>query len=103
MPNEDVNTPTATNEPTTTNEPVTTREREVIITNNGTPAASSGVGPVVVAVVGLLIALVLGFVALQIFTGDDGIDIPDTLNIDVNDGDAPAAPAEEAPAPDDAG
>lgn len=71
----------------TPEQPVT-REREVIVTNNGGDGhRGGGFGSTLLAIVGILVVLLVGFFAIQaIGSGGDGMEIPNELDVNINDG-----------------
>ncbi len=71
----------------TTREPTTTREREIIVTN-GNGGGGNGVGATILAIVGILVVLLVGWFAIQAISGSDGggVDVPDEINLNVDDG-----------------
>jgi hypothetical protein len=73
----------------------TVREREIIVTNSGSAPErrSSGVG-LLVGLVALVVLIVLAVFAVRAFTDvydGESLDIPNEVDININDGDDEAA------------
>lgn len=65
------------------------RDRQVIVTDGG--RRETGAGAIIAVVLGLLAVLFIGWL---LFSGGDAVDespFPDTVNVDVEDGEAPPA------------
>ncbi len=67
----------------THNEPNVTREREVIVTDGG---RNGGFGGTLVAIIGILVILLVGYFAVQAIGGSDGgSPIPDSVDVNITD------------------
>lgn len=68
-----------------------TREREVIVTNgDGHHAGGPSVASMVMAVVGIIVVLLVGWFAIQAISGTDGgdagLDVPQEMDVNIDDG-----------------
>jgi hypothetical protein len=67
-----------------------TREREVIVTNGGDGHGDRSVSSMLMAVVGIIVVLLVGWFAIQAIsgsdTGDGGLDVPAEMDVDIDDG-----------------
>lgn len=68
-----------------------TREREVIVTNgDGHRSGGPSVASVVMAIVGIIVVLLVGWFAIQAISGTDGgdaeLDVPQEMDVNIGDG-----------------
>lgn len=67
----------------THNEPNVTREREVIVTDG---RRDGGFGGTLVAIIGILVVLLVGYFAIQAIGGSDGGSVvPDNVDVNITD------------------
>lgn len=72
------------------------REREVIVTNNGGDGhhgSDRSVSSMLMAIVGIVVVLLVGWFAIQAISGsagegDAGLDVPAEMDVNINDGGA---------------
>lgn len=80
------------------------RDRDVIVTNTDRTDGGSSVATTMLAVIGIVIVLVVGFFVIQALSGDsDGTVFPDNVDVNIQDdgGSVEQAPAPADPAPAD--
>jgi len=69
----------------------TTREREVIVTDGGDGHnGDRSVSSMLMAIVGIIVVLLVGWFAIQAIsgsdTGDGGLDVPTEVDVNIDDG-----------------
>lgn len=66
-----------------------TREREVIVTNGDGHHGDRSVSSMLMAIVGIIVVLLVGWFAIQAISGGDGdagLDVPQEMDVNIDDG-----------------
>lgn len=68
-----------------------TREREVIVTNGDGHHGDRSVSSMLMAIVGIIVVLLVGWFAIQAISGsggdaDAGLDVPQEMDVNIDDG-----------------